>query len=1579
MVVFTRCIPAFLTFLTVFCLVVEQSDAQNRAPSFSSPSSSLSFIRNKGQWPAEARYLARLGGMDAWVTDRGIVYDFYRYHPKGNGAVLPNTSLLPAALHRTALDAPDPGYRSGHVVAMEFVGASGRAAADEGTKHSAYHNYFLGRDSTKWARRVPLYGSVVLEGLYEGIDAVLRFDEGSLRYDLHVAAGADPEVIRMKFSGSEGIGVNERGELVLETSVGEVVQGSLYGYQVISGREERVEIGFRRTAGGEIGFAVGSYDRRYPLVIDPLVYSTLLGGTDYFGYAVHSIAVNNRGEAYVTGGSTTGTFPTTPGAYDKVSVNGDMVIAKLNASGTDVFYATFVGGIGFDAAGDIAIDPEGNAYVTGSNSSGTNDFPTTPGAFDTRGGGPPGSSGYGDAVVFKLSADGTALIYSTFLAGAQGDGGTSITIDSEGNAYVTGVTSSGDFPTTPGVFRPIFNDTASFPVEGFVTKLNADGSALIYSTLLGGIRADSPTDHVTNAQGQVIVVGKTNSPDFLTTAGSFDRTFNNPAGDIIEADDAFALKLNANGTGLIFSTFLGGVKADLASGVALDSAGNIYVIGMTYSADFPVTPGAFMTSPAGGTEGFVAKLDPSGSGLLYSTLLGGNEDRTAAITTEGFRKIAVDGDGNAVVCGLMMSADYPFTRHPRAIDSVYNTRPGQLDPNSVITKLNAAGSALLYSTFFGNIDTYIGDIALDSAGYVYVTGLTKDPDFPLTRGVYDTVRNTENYKEFVSKLRITCMMRADAGNDTVLCNGAEVRLGTAMTIVDGDASFSYAWEPSLWLDDPSSPTPTVQPKGDIRYILTVTDREGCQARDTINIDVLEPLSVYIGSDVTICPGDSVRIGGEAQGGQGPYRYEWEPADGLSRADTARASAAPKQTTAYRLRITDALGCTLLSDSVKITLRAAPMPVIAADGPTSFCSGDSVVLDGGDGYADYRWSNGERTQKIIVKESGRYSVAVTSAEGCTGFSDTVAVTVSPLPDVSIAGPATVCADGMGIYTVPEEPNRLYTWRLESANGAIVSGEGTPRVTVRWGAPEEAALYLTARDETSGCVDSAVYAVTVGSELRPVISGPAVICAGERVELDAGEGYASYEWSTGERTRTIEVSESMTVTVRVVDAGGCEGESEEFVVTKREALAVQLTPGGEVLLCEGGEQEIGASPGYASYVWSTGETGSSIRVTTAGEYWVEVTDADGCTGRSDTVRVVRSDAGVKLVPGGDLTLCEGDSLRIDAPGGYASYAWSTGETSASIVVRTSGAYWVVVEGSGGCTFDSDTARVAAVARPAPVVVRAGNVLTSSAATSYQWLRDGVEIAGATEREYVITGPGAYRVRVTNVEGCTAESEEVKDAVTRIVWLDTVEGNVGERLWLGLQVDPPLVASDKVTGYRAWLRVDPQALYPRSVTAGGVVHYDGYGGLVMEGSGPALSGSELFGVELQGLVTGSLENVVWLDSVELVGPGRAAVAGHGLVILHGCELGGSFVKGSRIVSIAPNPAAEEIEVLYYAPPGGEVRLRLLDILGRGLIELNPESGRGEEQVVRLRVADLPDGVYLIELQDGEGAGVAPLLIQR
>jgi hypothetical protein len=463
--------------------------------------------------------------------------------------------------------------------------------------------------------------------------------------------------------------------------------------------------------------------------ISDLRFSTFLGGTsnDFYSY----IAVDNDGYIYVAGRTTSPDFPTTPGAYDRTidasacgsELCGDVFIAKLDPTGHNLIYSTFLGGSSVEYSFGIAVDPEGAAYITGGTSS--SDFPTTPGAFNTTFESP------GAIFISKLSPNGKKLIYSTLIGPGQSQ---KIAVDRQGAAYITGSTVSPDFPVTQGAFDTTQNSGA----DAFVLKLNKTGTALVYSTFFGGGGEDYGNAIAIDDEGAAYISGHTLSADIPVTTGAFGTQFGG-------SSDIFVAKFNRRGSAMSYATYIGGQYHEGANDIAVDWDGAAYITGSTLG-DYPVTLGAYDTTyndiqADGMPDTIVTKLDPTGSHLVYSTYVG-------SLTEDFGRSIAVNQQGEAYVTGATLG-EFPVTLG--AFDTTFNT---SRDTDGYALRLNAEGSALLYATYLGGDESAEEGwgIALGKHGIAHIVGHTQSTDFPTTTGAYDTSYNGGNADIFITKL-----------------------------------------------------------------------------------------------------------------------------------------------------------------------------------------------------------------------------------------------------------------------------------------------------------------------------------------------------------------------------------------------------------------------------------------------------------------------------------------------------------------------------------------------------------------------------------------------------------------------------------------------------------------------------------------------------------------------------------------------------------------------------------------------------------------------------------------------------------
>jgi hypothetical protein len=667
-----------------------------------------SFEPNRGQADRTVRFLARGSGYTLALAADEVVLTMARTGSPGGGDSL---------------------------MRMRFVGSLPSPPIAGVGRLPGSVNHIIGSDPGRWRTNIPTYAGVRYEDLYRGIDLVFHGSGGRFEYDFIVAPGADHRAITLAFPGAEDVEIDALGNLVLRVAGGEIRHLKPVIYQEVAGTRHEVTGSYVVTGRDRVAFEVGPHDGTRRLVIDPVIYSTFLGGEGMD--AGLSIAADEAGNAYVTGFTSSAAFPATPGAVQTTKGAGiDAFVTKLDSTGSSVVYSTYIGGGSDEWGSGIVLDSSGNAYVTGRTDS-TN-FPTTPGAFDRSFGGGV------DAFALKLNATGSALAYSTYLGGSGFEHdrdniliirAAAIAVDGSGNAYLTGQTTSADFPTANAI-QPTHGGGSCgggnlVCSDVYVTKLNATGSALIYSTFLGGGDEDAGRAIFVDASGSAYLAGSA-FPGFPITPGAFQTTS--------QGFEAFVSRVNAAGSALVFSSFLGGELSDAAAGVAADGAGNTYVTGRTTSFEFPTTPGAFQTEKIGNeSDAFVTKLNATGSGLVYSTYIGERE------TDEGVG-IAVDGEGNAHLAG-----------HSELGAPVLPCRFANHDVFAA--SLNATGSSLISATCLGGTrDEFASGMALDGSGNIYVSGRTASSGafstspFPITPGAFQSAFGGGATDAFVFKV-----------------------------------------------------------------------------------------------------------------------------------------------------------------------------------------------------------------------------------------------------------------------------------------------------------------------------------------------------------------------------------------------------------------------------------------------------------------------------------------------------------------------------------------------------------------------------------------------------------------------------------------------------------------------------------------------------------------------------------------------------------------------------------------------------------------------------------------------------------
>ncbi len=908
------------------------------------------FVENRGQWDSRALFMMQTPGLETWVTGDGMVLDLHRTVDEERagrsnvGATMFDDHSLAAA-------------REGQVVRMRFANAEAQVQPMALDTLPGRSNYFIGNDSSRWATDVQRHRRVRIDRMYPGIDAVYYVEDGRPRYDLAIAAGADPSQIRMEFEGADTVRVTADGTLLIGTSVGELQQSGLLAYQRNGSEQRAIACSFSVDADGRVRFEVGHYDRSRPLVIDPLVWSSYIGASgDDRG---HEIAIDSAGTMYIAGPTNSPAFPTTTGAYKRTlgSDSPDIFIAKIdpsNGSGPRLVYSTYFGGNGDDAVAGITINRHGDVFACGNTSS--TDFPTTAGALGAT------ATPNGNAYVIQLdpSAGGVAqLVYSTYVGGDGQDLCYADAIDDDGNIYVTGLTSSPDFPTTSGAFGAALrgnNDVYVMKIDP--TKVGAEQIA--YSTLIGGYGDEVAFAVVANHDGTISIAGSTGggAPGFPTTSGAFDA-------DTLGGTDVFVATLDPSKNGsasLAFATIFGGSGEDEARGLVVGYDGIITVNGFTASPDLPTSSDAYDNSLDGTYDVFLARFDPTRTGnsqLLYSTYLGGaGEDRA------NINDLAIDSIGAVYVAGYTGSADFPTT--PGAYDTTLN---GSFD--GFVAKLdlrNRPSDQMLYSTFLGGdaVD-WLSSIVVDDRSNAFVVGQTSSSNYPVTDGALN-VTTGGDWDAVATELAIPAIdLRAPNGGEAWCAGSTQQIRWSSFTVGDVKIEFSTdggtTWNTIVGATSAASGSYgwDLPETGAASCRVRITPVEPSAIRETSDSDFAITTLVIVRdpSSQTVHAGETVTFTAEATGTPTPsVRWQRSTDGGGNFSDIAGATSpsysvvASADDDASQYRALFSNGCVAPTAAATLTVQgssgvtrtATPASTLAVSARPNPVHGDAIAID-----------------------------------------------------------------------------------------------------------------------------------------------------------------------------------------------------------------------------------------------------------------------------------------------------------------------------------------------------------------------------------------------------------------------------------------------------------------------------------------------------------------------------------------------------------------------------------------------------------------------------------------------------------
>lgn len=1424
------------------------------------------FTENRGQISStlgdlrpDILYTASSSNVKVFFRSSGLSYVFYRISAPARRYERPDQFFSDNSATITS-------YR----MDMDLVGANPRPVVAPEEQSNEFASYYS-RRFPNGITDIKNFSRLVYQNVYPNIDLVFYGNGNGLKYDFVVRPGGNVADIRIRYTGAENINTTSRGTVVATNPLGTIEEGKIFSYQTGAYTAPRSDAGGQSpvqstyTLGnGVISFNIPFYDRTKPLVIDPpVMWSTYCGGSNNdlnVSWNHGSTVVDNNRNVLITGSAASVDFPVTVGAFQTIRMGPnytyDAYVAKFSANGARK-WATYFGGSSSDNSYGIATDRAGNVIFAGTTYS--YDFPTTPGAYRSM------MTSYNDGFIVKLDSNGHRL-WSTYYPNG---GCYAIGTDRHQNILVGGQ-GWANMPTTPNAFQRAINGSGS---DAFVAKFTMYGT-MLWSTYYGGSGQESIGGITTDADANVLVSGYTSSPNFPVSEEAFQGTL---AGGI----DAFLLKFDSNGQ-RSWATYFGGTSYDYGYGITTDQQGDIVMAGYTESTDLPTNRDASQPKSAGMTDAFIAQFGSSKGNRVWASYFGGK-------STDLAYNVAVDGRGNVWIAGYTYSSDLPLP------GDAYKLRPAnEVAADAMVAQFDQFGVRMWSSYLGGSNDDYATGIATSEIGVV-VTGNTLSLDIPTTDGAFQA-NNAGSYDAFITQFCNVTVSTISVKGPIVLCQGDS-------TVLSAPEGFqSYLWSngetgreivvrqsgwyrvtlgvggcdgvtdavqivvhpkprrvigvigaPHLcasggsvvltlgsglrgyrWSTGETTQAIAVREPG--TYSATFIDANGCPGISDTFVVTRHPKpspSITVEGDLDFCEGGGVTL----SAGDGYSQYQWSngeltptivavksglytvrvandvgcwaeskpvrvivrprpsfriasllptafchgdstiltaseelPSYRWSTGDTTRTITV-REPGIYTLTGTNAGNCSAVA-SVIVQTVPDPSPTITASRPPRICLGETVVLDAGEGYKEYLWNTGQRSQRLVVSEPGRYSVTVTNSLGCSGVSNVIEVDVVERPSATFSGASTVCPGATTVYTAPEMSAKSYSWDVSGAGGKIIAGGSTNSITVRWDGQGIGMVRLETRVPGSDCAADTSMTVDVGSAMVPVIAanGSTAICPGGNVVLDAGEGYSRYEWTNGARTRTIIVTDADPgdYSVTVTTTNGCTGTSLPVEVSVAEPPAPSIMALGSTAFCAGDSVILDAGEGYTSYLWSNRETTRRITAHTADAYFVLVTNRSGCSAVSPEVRTEITASPSPRIAGPGV-VCDGLRVIYSAPQvkGH-QYTW---QSKGGTIISGQGTSMVLVEWnstgtldliqkseSGACVGEAPTAIVQVADRLQPTITTDGPTAICEGQSvvldagpgfdAYRWSN------GARTQTITVTDAGQYMVDVTG-GGCSGSS--------------------------------------------------------------------------------------------------------------------------------------------------------------------------------------------------------------------------------
>lgn len=1149
------------------------------------------FVLNKGQWEGPFSHKVSLQNLTVFAESEGFTFlasEVVEHDHPGHSE--------PHHVHEI------PEFITMHAFRLRYLGAE--PLVFQGREElTAYHNYFLGNDPERWQGHVPLYKELETNEFYNGIKLLAYSGGEGFKYDYRLEAGADPAQIEFAYSGLDDLELVD-GNLVLTTSVGDLVESIPMSYQIINGTQVEVACRYVELGEGVYGFEFPSgYDENHPMVIDPVLVAATLSGTTGGGSNYGHGAAFDLAENIYTHAISFGTaYPTDEGSFQQSYGGGgtDAAISKLTPDGSDLIYATFLGG----AQGEYPISTIANndqeLYVYGITAS--NDYPVDGNAFQSEYGG-----GGDDIFITGLSADGSEIIGSTYIGGSEVDGRNQlgfgydayrgeINLNFDGEVYLASSSSSANFPVTDGSYQ----STKGSGQDALILKFSPDLSEMIWGTFLGsndddmayGIRVkDDQTVYISGAVGSNFGTGTGNG--FPTTAGAYQTSY---AGG---ATDGFVARLSADGSELLHSTFLGESSGDKSYFLDFDNQDDVWVY-MQSQSSWDVTDGVWGT---GSGNILVHKLNEDLSELLVTSYL---TDQSGGTGTPVAFMVDLCNDIYISAFGTTGGGFVPSE------DAIFSTG------GFYVGVYEAEMTDLVYGTYYTGNHVDGGTSRFDKRGIVY-QGVCSGGGFNTTDDAWATNQST-SWDIGVFKI--------DFEIETV--NAVAGALGQLTGCAPHDVDFqnfsegvSFNWDFGTGdTSDEFEPSYTFEEEGEYLVTLVVVDSNSCNISDTayVPIQVFEPVEFFADYEYNIdCETGTIEIIDSSQG-PSDMEYEWNMGDGtiLNESDPVHTYAEPGEYTITLTLETEACNETIVEE-----FTVEYVPFVQADFSASvidFCDEFLVaVFDGSDNAEEYEWNMGDGTIltdpgsfEYNYESSGTYEIQliVSSEEACVG-TDTLVTTIE-IPEPPVLDPELelfqqgLCEElnAVGVLD-PNGSAGTFSWILD---GEEIGTEGSVEFSVNQPGVYELVVVVVDAvcEEVYTVTDEFEFFDNLGYDLPPSL----VLCYYEDNEvLDATVPYpdATYNWNNGlSNEPVLVVTEEGEYTVQV-SYNGCIDEQSTDINEGGE-----FPLGFEAMICEDQPNQIffPETQFVDTVIWDNGQTGFEIEISQSGYYPFTAIDVIGC---------------------------------------------------------------------------------------------------------------------------------------------------------------------------------------------------------------------------------------------------------------------------------------------------------------------------------------------------------------------------------